>query len=75
MSGFISLSLFSKSSVLNIPTLELRATIWRLILDLDTLSKSTSVSSPTPLLAIASAQNPPTPPSPNTAICEEAILF
>ena len=69
MFGFISLSLISKSFALFCPTVDCRATICLFIFERETSSKSIIVNSPIPARVRASAQNPPTPPSPKTATC------
>ena len=66
ISGLISFSLFSNKSVFLHPIVEVSAIIWRLILDEETQSKSTTVKFCTPALARDSRANPPTPPRPKT---------
>jgi hypothetical protein len=55
------------TSALPLPTVELSAQTWRLMLVTDTSSESISVSLPIPVRARASAHQEPTPPRPNTA--------
>ena len=55
VSGSMSRTRAAATSALYCPTVEVRAHSWRLMLDTDTVSWSTSVNVPTPLRARHSA--------------------
>ena len=51
---------------MDLPTVELSATSCRFVFETQTSSKSTRISRPTPVRAMASAAHEPTPPTPTT---------